>query len=61
MNQLSWICPVTDTDAERLVRPGTFADLGAQITAVPPADLAPAPPGRRRRGRRWPIGKPIAT
>lgn len=63
MNQISQICPVTDTDAERLVRPGTFADLGAQITAAPPTgpDLAPAPPGRRLRMRRWPIGKPIAT
>jgi hypothetical protein len=39
MNQISRICPVTDTDAERLVRPGTFADLGARITTAPPADL----------------------
>jgi hypothetical protein len=46
MNQISQICPVTDTDAERLVRPGTFADLGARITAAPAADLAPARPGR---------------
>jgi hypothetical protein len=63
MNQISQICPVTDTDAERLVRPGTFADLGAQIIAARPTgpDLAPAPPGRRLRGRRWPIGKPIVT
>jgi len=41
-NQLGRICPVTDTDAERLVRPGTFADLGAQITATPAGSATPA-------------------
>jgi hypothetical protein len=61
MNQISRICPVTDTDAERLVRPATFADLGAWITAAPPADPAPARPGRRPRGRRWLIERPIGT
>jgi hypothetical protein len=70
MNQISQICPVTDTDAERLVRPGTFADLGARITAAPPADLPPAQPGRQPRQhrqhrqprpRRKPIRTPIAT
>lgn len=59
MNQISRICPVTDTDAERLVHPGTFADLGARITAAPPADLAPARPGRPPRGHRTPIRTPI--
>jgi hypothetical protein len=64
MNQISQICPVTDTDAERLVRPGTFADLGARITAAPPADLAPARPGReprQPRGHRKPIGMSLAA
>jgi hypothetical protein len=69
MNQISQICPVTDTDAERLVRPGTFADLGAQITAAPSAgpDLAPAPPGRQSRQprqprrHRKPIGMSVAA
>jgi hypothetical protein len=73
MNQISRICPVTDTAAERLVHPGTFADLGARITAASPADLgaritaaspadlAPARPGRQPRRRRWLIGKPIGT
>jgi hypothetical protein len=64
MNQVSQICPVTDTDAERLVRPGTFADLGVRITAAPPADLAPARPGRQPRRPlrdRKPIRTPIAT
>ena len=64
MNQISQICPVTDTDAERLVRPGTFADLGTRITAAPPATDGSARtnrPGRRPRGRRWPTGTPIRT
>ena len=57
MNQVSRICPVTDTDAERLVRPGTFADLGARITAAPPAPNGPArtkrpAPARRRQADR---------
>jgi hypothetical protein len=59
MNQISQICPVTDTDAERLVRPGTFADLGARITAAPPAGLTPARPGREPRQPRV-NRKPIA-
>ena len=67
MNQLSRICPVTDADAGRLVRPGTFADLGARITAAPPGDQAPgqapapAGPGRRPRGSRQLIAKPLAA
>ena len=61
MNQISRICPVTDTAAERLVHPGTFADLGARITAALPADLAPARPGGQPRRRRLLIGKPIGT
>jgi hypothetical protein len=62
MNQIDRICPVTDADAERLVRPGTFADLGARITACPAAAAAPpAANGRRHRGRRWPIGTPTRT
>ena len=60
MNQISQICPVTDTDAERLVRPGTFADLGAQITAAPPAANGSARPSRPR-GRRRPIRTPLAA
>jgi hypothetical protein len=62
MNQIGRICPVTDTDAERLVRPGTFADLGARITADPPAANGSAGtnrPGRRPRGHRRPTGTPI--
>ena len=43
MNPVSRICPITDPEAERLVRPATFADLAAQITAIPP--VAPAPAG----------------
>jgi hypothetical protein len=67
MNQISQICPVTDTDAERLVLPGTFVDLGARITAAPPADLPSAQPGRQPgqprqpRSRRKPIRTSIAT
>ena len=67
MNQLSRICPVTDADAGRLVRPGTLADLGARITAAPPGDQAPgqapapAGPGRRPRGSRQLIAKPLAA
>jgi hypothetical protein len=65
MNQISRICPVTDAEAERLVRPGTLADLGARITAHP-AGVADGPararrPGRQPRGRRWPIGTPLAA
>lgn len=55
MNQLSRICPITDAEAERLVRPGTVADLAARITAEPilAARYAPA-------RRRWPTGAPLA-
>ncbi|MFZ0189675.1 MAG: hypothetical protein WAL72_22330 [Streptosporangiaceae bacterium] len=60
MNQISQICPVTDTDAERLVRPGTFADLGARITADPPAANGSARTNRPR-GRRRPIRTPLAA
>ena len=62
ISQISQICPVTDTDAERFVRPGTFADLGTRITAAPPAADGWARtnrPRRRPRGRRWPTGTPI--
>ena len=64
MNEMSRICPVTDTDAQRLVRPGTFADLGARITAAPPAANGSARtnrPGSRPRGRRRPIRTPLAA
>src|SRR5260370_35034772 len=43
MNQLSRISPISDLEAARTVRPGTLADLAAQITATPAmADLAGA-------------------
>jgi hypothetical protein len=41
MNPVSRICPITDPEAERLVRPATFADLSAQITATPPPEAGP--------------------
>jgi hypothetical protein len=42
MNQISRICPVTDTEAERIARHGALADLAAQITAVPATDASGA-------------------
>jgi hypothetical protein len=60
MNQLSQICPITDAEAERLVRPATLADLAARITAEP----APAAGHRRARQRaryRWPSGARLAA
>lgn len=63
MNPVSRICPITDPEAERLVRPATFADLSAQITATPPLgtrQLAPAGRGRRRRPGRL-LRAPLAA
>ena len=68
-NQLGRICPVTDTDAERLVRPGTFGHLGAQITATPAGPTTPAEPaapsaaaGAARPTRPWArAGLPLAA
>jgi hypothetical protein len=72
MNPVSRICPITDAEAGRLVRPGTFADLSAQITATPPVEAgprldtrrpaSPAPAGRdhRRRPRRL-LRAPLAA
>jgi hypothetical protein len=55
MNPVSRICPITDAEAERLVRPATFTGLSAQITAIPPAEASPGlqtrPPARPGRGR----------
>jgi hypothetical protein len=66
MNQLSQICPVTDAEAERLVRPATLADLAARITAepIPAASYQPArtqTAARPRARRRWPAGAPLAA
>ena len=68
MNPVSRICPITDPEAERLVRPATFADLSAQITATPPPEVGPAPgtrqlapAGRGRRRPRRPIRAPLAA
>jgi hypothetical protein len=66
MSQISRICPVTDAEAERIVRPATFADLGGRITASPAA-TADGTPGRpypaagSRARRRWLIGAPLAA
>lgn len=70
MNPVSRICPITDPEAERLVRPATFADLSAQITATPPVEASPrldtrqaaspAPGGHRRRPRRL-LRAPLAA
>ena len=46
MNPVSRICPITDPEAERLVRPATFADLAAQITASSPLEASVAPTSR---------------
>jgi hypothetical protein len=47
-SQLSQIAPVTDSEAARLVRGSTLADLAAQITAT----AGPAPALRRSHPRR---------
>jgi hypothetical protein len=70
MNPVSRICPITDPEAERLVRPATFADLSAQITATPPVEASPrldtrqpaspAPGGHRRRPGRL-LRAPLAA
>jgi hypothetical protein len=60
MNELTRISPVTDEQAVAMVRPGTLADLAAQITATPiPAAVpalassgAAAPSGAPARSRR---------
>jgi hypothetical protein len=74
MSQISRICPVTDAQAERMVRPGTLADLAEQITATqtPEARQAADSPGTSRArssrvvwaasGRRgWLIVAPLAA
>lgn len=58
MYSISRISPVTDAEAERLVRPATLADLAAQITATP---AAPAHEPRHTTRRRWPGGLPLAA
>jgi hypothetical protein len=50
MSQISRICPVTDAEAERIVRPATLADLAGQITASP-AQPSPAQPSQLTAGR----------
>ena len=66
MSQISRICPVTDAEAERIVRSATFADLAGRITASPAA-TADGTPGRpypaagSRARRRWLIGAPLAA
>jgi hypothetical protein len=53
MNQLSQIAPVSDADAARMARPGTLAELCAQITATPvPAPADVAVPAKSRAGQR---------
>jgi hypothetical protein len=63
MSQISRICPVTDAEAERIVRPATFADLAGRITASPAAaaDGTPYPAASSRARRRWLIGAPLAA
>jgi hypothetical protein len=61
MNPVSRICPITDPEAERLVRPATFADLSAQITATPPLEASLAShPHRPRRPLRAPLAAALA-
>ena len=53
MNQLSQIAPVSDADAARMTRPGTLAELCAQITATPvPAPADVTVPAKSRAGQR---------
>jgi hypothetical protein len=74
MSRISQICPVTDAEAERIIRPGTFADLAEQITATQALTARQVPDPRRishpsssRAGRptsarrRWLIGTPLVT
>jgi hypothetical protein len=67
---VSRISPVTDTEAARLARPATLADLADQITATPagPVPARPQPSGRGQAAgrrpptrRRWLIGIPLAA
>lgn len=59
MNELTWISPVTDEEAARMVRPGTLADLAAQITATPVPASDRAKP--RSRARLALIAVPLAA
>jgi hypothetical protein len=58
MNDISRIAPITDTEAARLVSPGTRADLAGQIMSASRVAAVPstAPPRRRPARRRWLIG-----
>jgi hypothetical protein len=64
MTPISRICPVTDAQAERMVRPGTLADLAEQITATQ-SPKPPEPPKARHApgssSRRWLIATPLAA
>jgi hypothetical protein len=66
MNQISLISRVTDAQAARIARPGTMAELAAEIAATP-VRTPPASPRRARASRqsswrrRWLIGVPLAA
>jgi hypothetical protein len=62
ISQISRICPVTDAEAERMVRPATLADLADLITAtqgLPAGRVTHSRGPARRRG--WLIGTPLAA
>jgi hypothetical protein len=60
MNQLSRVSPISDVAAARTVRPGTLADLAAQITATPAMTDSPSA-GSKRRLRLAGIAVPAAA
>jgi hypothetical protein len=62
ISQISRICPVTDAEAERMVRPATLADLAERITAtqdLPDGRVTAPRLAAKRRG--WLIGIPLAA